>query len=127
MRRFIASFFLFAYLFANTELHELVKISAFISHYAEHQKEDRDLTLFKFIKIHYFSGNPIDDDYAKDMQLPFKDTDCNNSGATHTLPFPEYFALNPGVVIESAGLPLYDQSALPLSHLADIWQPPKAC
>ncbi len=71
MRRFVASFLLFMYLFANTELHELVKVRMFLTHFAEHQKEDSAMTLFAFIKIHYFNGNLVDADHDKDMQLPF--------------------------------------------------------
>ena len=127
MRRITAYFFLFVYLFANTELHELAKVGAFVAHFAEHQKGHTDITLIEFVKIHYFSGNVMDADYEQDMKLPFKTTDFGNLSPTHTLPLPVFFALQQVVLIESAGLPLYDQSALPSSRLADIWQPPKAC
>jgi hypothetical protein len=127
MRKVTAYLFLFVYLFANTELHELAKVGAFVAHFAEHQKENKDITLTEFIEIHYFSGNVIDDDYEQDMKLPFKTTDCNNFSPTHTIPQPVYFTFQPAIFIELAGLPLYDQSVLPASHLADIWQPPKAC
>ncbi len=127
MRRITAYFFLFVYLFANTELHQLAKVGAFVAHFAEHQKEDKDITLIEFIQIHYFSRNVMDADYEQDMKLPFKTTDCINFSPTHTLPLPVFFTLQQVFFIESAGLPLYDQSALPSSRLADIWQPPKAC
>jgi len=127
MRRLAASLLLFAYLFANTELHELAKIGAFMEHYAQHQKEDKDLNLLDFIVLHYFSGNVVDDDYAEDMQLPFKTADCNNSSPTITISLPDIFVSQPAIFLESAGLPAYDQSVLPTSHSADIWQPPKAC
>ncbi|MEZ4941768.1 MAG: hypothetical protein R3D58_12890 [Saprospiraceae bacterium] len=127
MRRVIASFFILIYLFGSTELHELGKISAFVSHYAEHKRGDANLNLFDFVKIHYFNGNVIDDDYAKDMQLPFKTADCSLSAASHILPLP--VALDPPAfdAFDSGKLPRYDQSMLPAAHTADIWQPPKAC
>ena len=127
MRRTAAYLFLFVYLFANTELHELAKVGAFVAHFAEHQKENKDITLIEFIKIHYFSGNVVDADYEQDMKLPFKTTDFSNFSPTHTIPQPVFLAFQPVLSIESVGLPLYDQSALPSSHLNDIWQPPKAC
>ncbi len=127
MRRLTASFLLFAYLFANTELHELAKISVFLAHYAEHRQEDQNMTLLAFIELHYFSGNIVDEDYEKDMQLPFKAVDCNSSSFTHTIPWPDFFLLRPAFLNESHKLPIYDQSALPSLHFADIWQPPKAC
>lgn len=125
MRRFTAHFFLFLYVFASTELHELAKVGTFITHFAEHQKENKELTLTEFIKIHYFSGNPVDADYEKDMTLPFKTTDCGNYNTIHTVPQPVFFASCLDVIIKTAGLVPYDQSALPSPHLSDIWQPPK--
>jgi len=127
VRRLTAFFFLFVYLFANTELHELAKVTAFVAHFAEHRKENRDLTLAGFIGIHYFSGNKVDDDYAKDMELPFKTADCSNSIPTHTIPLPLFYALKQIPLAGPGRISLYDQSALRSSHLADIWQPPKAC
>ncbi len=127
MRRITAYVFLLLYLFASTELHELVKVGAFISHYAEHRMEDKHLTLLDFINIHYFNGNVIDDDYAKDMQLPFKTADCCQSGASYILPLPAVIALPVLDPFHSGKLPRYDQSMLPSAHTADIWQPPKAC
>jgi hypothetical protein len=128
VRRFAASFFLFVYLFANTGLLELAKIGAFVAHYAEHRQENKNLTLVEFIKIHYFSGNIVDEDYARDMQLPFKTLNLNNLSPTPTLPPPTAaYPTLPDYPTNAAGLPVYDQSALPSSHLADIWQPPKAC
>ena len=127
MRRFSAAFFLIVFLFANTELHELTKMGAFINHYKEHRQENRDLTLIDFIIIHYFSGNIVDDDYAEDMQLPFKSVDCSNSIPTITISLPDIFVLQPAILLESTRLPVYDQSVLPSSHLDDIWQPPKTC
>ncbi len=127
MRRLASSFFLIVFLFANTELHELVKIGVFIEHYTEHQKQNKDMGLLDFIILHYFSGNIVDDDYAQDMQLPFKTSDCNNPVPTIPIPLPEFSDLPPGVPADAGPLPIYDQSMLPASHTADIWQPPKAC
>lgn len=127
MRRFAASLLLFTYLFANTELHELAKIGAFIEHYAQHKTEDASLSLFNFIIIHYFSGNVVDADYAQDNQLPFKATDCSNAIPSIPITLPDFADLPYPEQIESSALPIYDQSMLPSQHLSDIWQPPKAC
>jgi hypothetical protein len=127
MRRFAASLLLLTYLFANTEFHELAKIGAFIEHYAQHQKENKNLNLLDFIVLHYFSGNVVDDDYAEDMQLPFKTADCSQSVPTVIIPVPDFLDVNPSVLIKSRALLPYDQSLLPSSHLDDIWHPPKAC
>lgn len=127
MRKVAASLFLFVYLFANTELHELVKLDAFVAHYAEHQRENKDITLLDFIVIHYFSGNIVDDDYSKDMQLPFKNVDCYNFIPSIAFALPEFLDLKIIATVKSESLPLYDQSMLPSTHSSDIWQPPKTC
>ncbi|HLP93721.1 MAG TPA: hypothetical protein VK168_06770 [Saprospiraceae bacterium] len=127
MRKIAASFFLALYLLANTEMHELVKLGAFVQHYTQHKSDNPELGLVEFIVIHYFSGNVKDADYAEDMQLPFKVLDCASSAPTHVIPQPFCLYLMPPVSQESSALPIYDQSKLPSSHLSDIWQPPKAC
>ena len=127
MRRFIAHILLFVFLFANTELHEFAKLGAFVGHFMEHRQEDKNLGLVEFIVIHYFSGNVVDADYSRDMQLPFKTIDCNNSIPTCTLPQADYWEFTPITFLEPRPLLPYDQSALPSSYLADIWQPPKSC
>jgi hypothetical protein len=127
MQRLTASFFLFIFLFANTALRELAKIDAFISHYAEHKANDQEITVLEFIAIHYFSGNIVDDDYSRDMQLPFKTTDCNSPIPSIVIALPDFPDLKICAIIESGLLPLYDQSLLPSLHTDDIWQPPKSC
>ncbi|MBN8678693.1 MAG: hypothetical protein J0M29_10745 [Chitinophagales bacterium] len=127
MRKAAASFFLALYLLANTEMHELVKFGVFVQHFAQHKSENPDMDLMEFVIIHYFSGNVKDADYAQDMQLPFKALDCSSSAPTCLIPQPVHFYLTLPVSKETSTLPIYDQSKLPSSHLADIWQPPKAC
>ena len=76
MKRVAAILFLSIMLLSQTELHQILKFPVFVQHYFEHQAEDPNITLSQFIVLHYFSGNPVDDDYARDMQLPFKSNDC---------------------------------------------------
>jgi hypothetical protein len=44
MQRRIATWLLFIFLFANSELHELVKVGAFVFHYQEHLAESPGLS-----------------------------------------------------------------------------------
>ena len=34
--------------------------------------ENKGITFLEFLDIHYMHGSPMDDDYERDMQLPFK-------------------------------------------------------
>jgi len=60
------------YLFGATDASQLLKLPLLISHYIRHKKENPNITLVSFYKIHYIDPQPIDDDYSQDMQLPFK-------------------------------------------------------
>lgn len=127
MRKFVAGLFLALYLFGGTALHELVKLRAFIAHFQEHRAEDPDLNLLEFIAIHYFNGNIVDDDYTRDMQLPFKTADLCHFSPNHLAPAPAELDVAPTLSRHNAGLPAYKPGELPSAHLSDIWQPPKTC
>ena len=125
MQRRIATWLLFIFLFANSELHELVKVGAFVFHYQEHLAESPGLSLLEFIQIHYSSEVVYDEDYSRDMQLPFKTADCISLSAPCTLPQ----VMEPS--LPQAGIPLSPkllfrtQTVHTSQHLSDIWQPPK--
>ena len=71
MPRFIAILFLSMQLFTNTELCQLVKIPVLITHYQEHKALNGDVSIFGFLRLHYFNGDPHDN---TDLELPFKTT-----------------------------------------------------
>jgi hypothetical protein len=127
MRKGTAIFFLSIFLFSNTEVHELGKIGAFINHYQEHRSADPAITLLEFIHIHYFNGNIHDEDYDRDMQLPFKVIDCAAPGIVFTLPSDVVLALTPPFPTLKNKACFSNQPAFQSSHLSDIWQPPKSC
>lgn len=57
----------------STEIHQLWKFPFLIQHYWHHQKEDRSLSFFAFLKIHYVNReHPNDNDDKEDNELPFK-------------------------------------------------------
>ncbi|PJB12922.1 MAG: hypothetical protein CO119_04265 [Flavobacteriales bacterium CG_4_9_14_3_um_filter_40_17] len=125
MKKLASIFLLTIYLFANTSFCELIKIGVFVNHFKEHQFENEDINLYIFVTIHYFSGNVKDDDYDRDMELPFKSHDVSPTFSVVLLtPSFEY------IVIKSVGYSKHDFrfykfSNIPTSHLSEIWQPPK--
>jgi hypothetical protein len=46
-----------------------------LEHFREHRQEDKDMTLWAFLCMHYDYAAKPDEDYAKDMTLPFKAND----------------------------------------------------
>ncbi|RYG03866.1 MAG: hypothetical protein EOO02_07445 [Chitinophagaceae bacterium] len=70
----IATILLSIYMLAFSELPQLLKIPVFVQHYHEHQDRDPSTTLWGFVSEHYQGRFIVDDDYSRDMQLPFRTT-----------------------------------------------------
>ena len=65
----------------STNACQLLKVPLLVTHFIKHKKESPYITLASYFKMHYIDPQPFDDDYAQDMQLPFKstpDTFCLN-------------------------------------------------
>lgn len=43
-----------------------------LSHFHEHKRENKNVSFWGFLKLHYLPGHPDDKDDDDDMQLPFK-------------------------------------------------------
>lgn len=74
LKKLISILCLLVYFFATTEAKQLFKIPVIFQHYAEHQLENQGLSLIDFLDMHYMHGSPFDQDYDRDMKLPFKST-----------------------------------------------------
>ena len=74
LKKLISILCLLVYFFATTEAKQLFKIPVIFQHYAEHREENRQLSLLDFLDMHYMHGSPFDQDYDRDMKLPFKST-----------------------------------------------------
>jgi hypothetical protein len=83
LKKAIVIFFLSIYLFGATPLGELLKIPLLIEHFVEHKSENKSISFFTFLKMHYFNGDPHDADYEKDMKLPFKTISINSTIAAY--------------------------------------------
>lgn len=90
MNKLITIFFLTSYLFSRTVLGQLVKLPAFVNHFKEHKTQNKDLTIWQFLCIHYAHGNVKDADYEEDMKLPFK-THLNCFIQTNVVVPPTFF------------------------------------
>lgn len=74
LKKLLAIFTLSVYLLSTTELSELLKLPLLIEHYHEHKCSAPDLSFKDFLVLHYnnhLEGHAHNDDYEKDMQLPF--------------------------------------------------------
>ncbi|SJZ47546.1 hypothetical protein [Sediminibacterium ginsengisoli] len=77
MRKLAAILLFSIYLFGTTEASQLLKLPVLMQHYIEHKALDHSITLTAFLKMHYIGPDIRDNDYQRDMQLPFKTVnDC---------------------------------------------------
>ena len=123
LKRFLAILCFSAIITAGTELHQLLKLPVLLHHFAEHKQEDKNISLFSFIIMHYFKGNPVDKDYDKDMQLPFKTADCTPL-ISIAVPPQNITTERPEFFIKHSYPAIKNNNILP-SCTSDIWQPPK--
>lgn len=61
--------FISMYLFATTELYQLLKLPIFIEHFLDHKSQDK-MSMYEFL-VHHYGGHEKDADYNTDMKLPF--------------------------------------------------------
>jgi len=80
LKRTIVISLLAMFLYANTELHELLKLPVLVHHYLEHDTSSPDLSFFEFLKEHYDSNNTHrhpDNNHNDHQKLPFKNGNCS--------------------------------------------------
>lgn len=123
-RRF-AWFFLVLFLLQSTQLGEFIKLPALVNHYLQHRDQNANITLLHFLKIHYLDKQEVDDDYAQDMQLPFKTLDNHNLAMQLSLP--PFYRVEHRIgfsLVKTASV--YRPPLYALLFSASIFQPPRA-
>ena len=78
MKPLMAKILIVLCLFSFTPAKEFMKIPMLLIHYIEHLEEMPEMTIGQFFDLHYNHGVVFDDDYAKDMKLPFKVIDFSH-------------------------------------------------
>ncbi|MBL7764277.1 MAG: hypothetical protein JNL23_12700 [Chitinophagaceae bacterium] len=128
VRKPVAIFFLFLFLGTTTEFGQLLKFPKFIIHYLKHRDEAPGLGIKTFVNMHYNKWDVKDEDYAEDMQLPFKTQDAFTTGITISpvvVPFADFDT--PKIEYTTiTSYTLVDDDLLPCSYTGSIFQPPRA-
>lgn len=70
------------YLFSFQEFRQVLKLPNLVQHIIKHEIQDSHFSIVNFVKHHYLSGNVMDNDYAQDMKLPFKQVDFSGFSTT---------------------------------------------
>ncbi|MBI3232580.1 MAG: hypothetical protein HYZ42_00820 [Bacteroidetes bacterium] len=124
MNRLIIIILLNSFLFAYTELHEVIKLPSLIGHYFEHQKEDSQVSFNDFLALHY-SDNKHQSANHQHEKLPFK-TELTLSVVFFDLRNEESsVVLSPLVVAEDHLFLDFESPIYSLNACSGIWQPPK--
>ena len=123
MKRILSIALISFYIISFTEVHQLIRLPLLVVHFIEHKALSRDITFFEFLELHYSTETAHDD---RDMQLPFKD--CSHCVASQTVVLPVFnIDLKQEVVSYTPSVhTAFYKKFIPSSHLAEIWQPPKA-
>jgi len=105
-----------------------LKLPVIFQHFIEHQTEDNSITVFQFLKIHYGQENVQDEDYARDMQLPFKTAgEFFASSVSPFVPLNSIFVLPYPSVLSEKKVKGQHSLSLYSNYQVNIWQPPKSC
>lgn len=114
-------------LVTSTALQQVFKLPLLVNHYYDHKQIDNAITVFSFLKLHYFEEEDgADADDSTDQKLPFK-------SVTHYIP-PTVINAVPDVspiaeiIVHQSGMAQHRpvQKTFITSHiLSRIWQPPK--
>jgi hypothetical protein len=126
LKKAIAILFLSIYLLSTIAAQQLLKLPVAFQHFREHQKEDSNISVLRFLSIHYL--HPKDKDYDRDMQLPFKTSeDCISSIAIVFVSLITPFSIAKPLEITEKKVYIIRDQFINSSFLSNIWQPPKRC
>ncbi len=126
LKKIVSILLLSTYLLGSTQLIQFFGINNFITHYNEHKAQNKNITLLEFFDIHYLHGNKVDEDFSKDMKLPFKSE--IPSGYTIAIcnePTPFSISFQPLKYFIKKNFTFYETIIHSNGYLSAVWQPPK--
>lgn len=106
-----------------SEVNQLFKIPVLLEHFAEHRQANPSISFFDFLKMHYTGIFPVDDDYQRDNQLPFRTADCLGFTVQADCPPEVVFAIH--LHQPNAEFFLFNDAGLLSLRPAKIFQPPR--
>lgn len=130
MRIWLARLVLCSFLFAATELHQVLRLPALLLHYIEHKADAPSLSFLNYVTQHYSSAHIHHPGEEKEhKQLPFKDHHCLEVHiAVVVLPTIQAITLPSRkaeqIVGERNFIPPY--ALVNQAFCGDVWNPPRA-
>lgn len=124
LRKTAAIFMLILFLFANTELHELLRLPVLVQHYLEHRTLNHDESFADFLAEHY-SNEHGKSNGKEHHDLPFKSDDCSASHIATAFTLPAQTFISSIAIIQEKIITDYSDMYYPIAFKSNIWQPPK--
>lgn len=116
------------HLFANVNFMEFFKIPMLVSHFSEHQSENKNLTFLLFLKMHYSEKSEHSKNRHQDSKLPFKSSQglVSQSFVCGILIFDDYVFIELKSIFSDITSTLFSYcNSFPIGYNHSIWQPPK--
>lgn len=125
LKKLIAISFVFVFLYANTELHQLLKLPVLVHHYLDHHEEGNSASFVGFLYDHYNSEkSQSDNDHHDHQNLPFK-TDCANVHTSLAYTGHQQYSFQHTPPVSVKVNVVYNEVIYFSTSLSNIWQPPK--
>ncbi len=126
MRVAVAIGLLGLYLFSNTELSQLLKLSVLIEHFEEHKAKNQGISFLDYLHHHYIDSHADDGDGERDQQLPFQShNDCLAFNLAFYPTDISYSLIPDPVFAEKTDSCFPYHLSLSGKPLSAVWQPPK--
>lgn len=126
MRKWAVICLVFVYTFGTTDAYQLLKLPIMLQHFVEHRKEDPKISFTVFLRMHYADKMVVDDDFSRDMQLPFKTAEACCVATPVSMPAQWVSIEVPHPIVLQQEFFLFDEPVdYSLIH-GDIFQPPRA-
>lgn len=126
MTKYCSILFLSVYLFSVVQVNELFKIPNMLHHFHQHQQSEPTISLLEFICIHYMHGEVYDNDFSKDMKLPFKSHSSNCLCSFVFCPVIQNYNIPTKFFFKEFKTQRFSYTfRFTSSYLSAIWQPPQ--
>nr|WP_222166564.1 hypothetical protein [Edaphocola aurantiacus] len=79
MKRLLLHIIIVLFILDTTSLYQVFKVPSLISHYTDHKTRNPAIGFMDFLSMHYWGEDINDNDDEKDMQLPFKKIDIQQT------------------------------------------------
>ncbi len=90
LKRFFLHIILTIVILDTSPLYQVLKVPSLIRHFTEHQALNHNISFVDFLAMHYWGDDLNDNDDEKDMQLPFKKFEIQQTNFV-PLPAPSLF------------------------------------